>query len=130
MANKHNVFVYGTLRPWEDGNYIPATHALPGYTMYSAGAFPYIVPGGARAVVGTILSVTDKQLKQLDKIEGLERGLYTREKAEVYQMDANMSWSFGSDMEECFVYVAGPLLLPKPIESGDWRQYQKQLYGV
>lgn len=128
MANKHNVFVYGTLRPWEDGNYIPATHFLPGFKMYSAGSFPYIMQEHGSGVWGNILSVTDKQLKQLDKIEGLERGLYTREKVRVRYWENNVMHPMSQD--EVFVYVAGPLLLPQPIESGDWRQYQQQLYGV
>lgn len=127
MASEHKVFVYGTLRPWEDGNYIPATHYILGYKMYSAGAFPYIMRDNDGKVVGNVLSVNDKQLKQLDKIEGLERGLYTRERAHAWDITGER---VHEERVLCHVYVAGPLLLPKPIESGDWRQYQQQLYGV
>lgn len=103
----HKVFVYGTLRPTE----VP-THTLYDYAMYDCGKFPYIVPNDHYIVVGEVITVTDAQLKQLDKYENVQSGLFVRETATVYPID-------GSDGEIVFVYVAGNIV-PPIINSGDW----------
>ena len=124
MASEHKVFVYGTLRPWEEGHYLPATHRMLNYKMYSAGSFPYIVPHKDSWVWGNVITVTDGDLVQLDGIEGVKNGLYTREVDRAYGLNESPMKA-----ELCFVYVAGPLLLPNAIESGDWEQYQRSLHG-
>lgn len=121
----HKVFVYGTLRPTdEQGNVLPATHQLEDYQLYSAGAFPYIVPNDYSdsrcKVKGNIIEVDKDDLAVMDNYEGIKRGLYTREKVRVFQKD-NTRDSKGVNV---FVYVAGPALHPQPIASGDW--YSRQ----
>lgn len=107
--NLNAVFVYGTLRPSK-----VSTHVLHAHKMYDYGKFPYLVAHvGAATVKGNIIHVTDKQLKQLDKYEGVDRGLYSRETVTVYD-------SATTKPEKCFVYVATDRLHPKRISSGDW----------
>lgn len=108
----HKVFVYGTLRP----KGAEATHILYDYEMYNYhNRFPYIVESVAFDDVfvrGNVLTVDDKQLAQLDRIEGVERGLYTRETVEVKDIETK-------DTITAFVYVAGDIA-PSFIPSGDW----------
>ena len=113
MTDKLNaVFTYGTLRPSKE-----AIHELWGYKMYDYGRFPYLAKRqGAEAVKGNVIYVTDDQLEQLDKYEGVDRGLYTREVVCAYSLDSNPHL----DVTDCFVYVATDRLHPKRIPSGDW----------
>lgn len=102
------VFVYGTLRP--KGR--KATHTLSGYAMMNAGPYPYIIPSthDTDHVYGNVITVTDKELQDMDRYEGVNRGLYTREKVTVYA---------GHNSEYVYAYVAGPDF-PRPVPSGDW----------
>lgn len=63
-------------------------------------------------VVGNIIEVTDKELAQLDVYESVAKGLYVREKVEVYSDNVRSI--------EVWVYVGGPALAYALIESGDW----------
>lgn len=109
----HKVFVYGTLRDYAGVS--EATHTLTGYAMYDAGKFPYITEGDVGdAVHGNILIADDTVMEDFDRYESVNTGLYVRKKASVMRI---------SDREavECWVYIAGPTLLPRRIASGDWR---------
>lgn len=113
MATKHKVFVYGTLRGLAKQS--EATHTLTNYAMYDYGRFPYIVEdenGDDSEVLGNVIEVTEKELKELDRYEGVERGLYTRNTVEVHD-DSGVA-------VKCFVYVATNNIHPRRIESGDW----------
>jgi gamma-glutamylcyclotransferase (GGCT)/AIG2-like uncharacterized protein YtfP len=112
----HKVFVYGTLRP--KGK--EATHRLYDFMMMDAGAYPYIIPAAAYGdsrdhyVAGNVIEVDDAQLKDLDRYEGIDRGLYTRE---VLIAEDDES---GEEVT-VYAYVAGKEW-PRPIVSGDWRK--------
>ena len=119
---KHKVFVYGTLR-----NDQPPTHELYGYSMFAVNGkgfdFPFIQKikeslESYVSVVGNIREVTSKELKALDKYEGVASGMYERIKVLVERLD----WEDvgGTLYEEVWVYVGGPALVYTPIESGDW----------
>jgi len=109
MSHKHKVFVYGTLRYLAN----PATHFLYGFNMFDTGKFPFIKPGHG-IVYGNVIEVSDNDLKELDLYESVASGLYTRETVRAQEVAS------GNEVE-CFVYVAGPCLLPKRIiPSGDW----------
>ena len=110
-SDKHFVFVYGTLRPPDK----EATHHLPGFDMFDAGKFPYIVPSqsGFPSVYGNLLEVNRAELAYLDRIEGVDHGLYLRNEVYVHDIDSGI-------VCKAWAYVGGPLLLPKPIPSGDW----------
>ena len=118
MTSKHKVFVYGTLRE----EFSEATHLINDYGMYNYhDRFPYIIKeeGTDSQVVGNLLMVDDKGLDHLDRYEGVDRGLYTREPVEVFplangEQEQDMAW----------VYVAGNIAPPK-IESGNWHEREQ-----
>lgn len=123
VAPKVKVFVYGTLRPRNDYQYyLPATHVLYGYEMFSAGKFPYIKPVGEATnsyVLGNIIEADKKELERLDHYENIRSGLYVR--------NAATALSIADDEPvDVFVYAAGPEFDPKPIVSGDWKQFTEQ----
>lgn len=80
MMNKHQVFVYGTLK---QGNRIRGMDAMPGadlvgeavtvdarYTLHDLGAFPGVFLDGHNRVRGEVWQVTDEVFDILDQIEG------------------------------------------------------------
>ena len=115
--NLNAVFVYGTLR-----NSRVATHNIYDHVMYDYhGKFPFIVRASTTdaqvvRVKGNVIYVTDDELEQLDKYEGVDKGLYTREEVCAYSIDGNPHL----DVTDCYVYVATDLLRPKPVTTGDW----------
>lgn len=109
---KHRVFAYGTLRELAKND--EATHELWGFGMFDYGKFPYVVPRNSVVPVqGNVIEVDDSQLAELDRYEGVERGLYTRERVAVKEKSTRANIM-------CFVYVATDKLHPRRIESGDW----------
>jgi gamma-glutamylcyclotransferase (GGCT)/AIG2-like uncharacterized protein YtfP len=109
---RHKVFVYGTLRP----KGAQATHVLYDYAMYNYyDKFPYITASFGNdddCVYGNVLSVSKAQLDRLDEIEGVARGLYSRETVEIKDIETK-------EMMTAFVYV-GQEIVPALITSGDW----------
>lgn len=110
MSRKtHKVFVYGTLRP--EG--VAPTHELYDYTMYNYHErFPYLVAEESGTVVGVVVEVTDKELREMDRYENVKSGLFKRMEVVVQSIKT------GEDVE-AFVYVAGNIH-PPTIPSGDW----------
>lgn len=83
----NTIFVYGTLkRGGSNHAFLTGQHYLgdaltePGYTLYSLGDYPGMVrsPGDRAGVSGEIWSVDDGCLAELDRLEGLDEGLYER----------------------------------------------------
>lgn len=78
------VFVYGSLKrgfPLHSilkGSKYVGTVPLEGFTLHSAGAFPYMVPCVNGTVLGELYDVTSETLWQLDRIEQNGK-LYKRE---------------------------------------------------
>lgn len=106
------LFVYGTLRAKKE-----STHYLDGYVMYNAGPYPYILPAPNSdpnwSVEGNLVDVDDDEWATLDRYEGVDRGLYTREKITVQSFDSD------HPAEEVWVYVGGDQW-PRIKVSGDW----------
>lgn len=82
----NNVVVYGTLKRngrfseyLREQSYI-RTIRLVGFKMYDSGyGFPFIVKGGEKDVIyGEWHEVNDRVLNNIDHIENVESGLYTR----------------------------------------------------
>ena len=82
------LFVYGTLKRGAENNahlegqrFLGEAVTVPGYVLY--GLFGY--PGMVRAadvtagVTGELWEIDDDCLRNLDRLEGLAEGLYTRE---------------------------------------------------
>lgn len=113
---KHKLFVYGTLRPKDkSGTIVPPSHHLHGYAMYDYGRFPFIIHTGNNAdlVQGNLLTVSNRELKELDLYENVASGLYSREIVEVLGIHT-------IETIKAFVYVGNSQLVPARIKSGDW----------
>ncbi len=81
------VFVYGTLKRGGTNHaylagqsFLGAARTQPGFTLYSLGDYPGMVraPGDTAGVTGELWSVDDATLAELDRLEGLDEGLYER----------------------------------------------------
>lgn len=84
MLNK--VFVYGIfmskdVRIGSFGFDVPhVDHVMKGWVrdVHSCGMFENIVENKDKNVNGLLMFVNDDQLKRMDEIEGIDRGLYRR----------------------------------------------------
>lgn len=81
------VFVYGTLKRGGSNHvflagqrYLGEARTTPGFTLYSLGDYPGMVraPGDTAGVTGELWAVDDTCLAELDRLEGLDEGLYER----------------------------------------------------
>lgn len=80
------IFVYGTLkqgfpnhRHLEGQRYLGIAKTEPKYVMYRYGHFPAMVeadPGDS--LVGELYEVDDQAIVQVDRLEGVDRGLFER----------------------------------------------------
>lgn len=121
---KHNLFVYGTLRP---GN--GPTARLSG-EMYDCGWFPGVRLGGpgcnSSFVVERII-VDEARLARIDNYEGYypkspSKSLYLREPIEAV---------IGGETVRGWIYVYNNEIKDEPfVEHGDWLRYQKKAEGV
>jgi gamma-glutamylcyclotransferase (GGCT)/AIG2-like uncharacterized protein YtfP len=84
---EHNVFVYGTLKRGGPNHHLMAgqkfvatARTKPIYKLYSIGDFPAMVevPQEGSPIEGEIWNVDSACLSKLDRLEGLEEGLYKR----------------------------------------------------
>jgi gamma-glutamylcyclotransferase (GGCT)/AIG2-like uncharacterized protein YtfP len=82
------VFVYGTLKGGGENHHLMAGQAfvgaartLAGHTLYDLAGYPGMVRQGddADGVRGEVWSVDDDCLARLDWLEGIGKGLYSRE---------------------------------------------------
>lgn len=83
----NTVFVYGTLKRGGSNHaflagqqFLGAVRTVPGVTLYSLGEYPGMVraPGDTDGVTGELWRVDDDCLAELDRLEGLDEGLYAR----------------------------------------------------
>jgi gamma-glutamylcyclotransferase (GGCT)/AIG2-like uncharacterized protein YtfP len=81
------VFVYGTLKRGgsnhvflEGQKFLGAARTQPGFTLYSLGDYPGMVraPADTAGVTGELWAVDEAGLAELDRLEGLDEGLYER----------------------------------------------------
>lgn len=81
------VFVYGTLKRGGSNHaflsgqrFLGDARTTPGFTLYSLGDYPGMVraPGDTAGVTGELWVVDDACLAELDRLEGLDEGLYER----------------------------------------------------
>ncbi len=113
----HRVFVYGTLKKgfWNNPllkgcEFLGNAVTVPTYSMISVShavitLFPVIRPNeNGRPVAGEIYTVDDEVLERLDRLEGVLKGMYSRELIDVTVPLAN-----GERLpSKAFIYVAGP----------------------
>jgi len=81
------LFIYGTLKRGGSNHlylagqrYLGPARTGPGFTLYSLGDYPGMVraPGDTAGVTGELWVVDDACLAELDRLEGLDEGLYER----------------------------------------------------
>jgi gamma-glutamylaminecyclotransferase len=81
------IFVYGTLKRGGSNHlflsgqkFVGEARTAPGFTLYSLGDYPGLVraPGDTEGVAGELWSVDGPCLAELDRLEGLDEGLYER----------------------------------------------------
>jgi gamma-glutamylcyclotransferase (GGCT)/AIG2-like uncharacterized protein YtfP len=112
----YRVFVYGTLRKGESNHHYLQGGVLiedgvwaKGYTMYDLIAYPCAIPTQEGQIKGEIWQIDENCLAEIDKLEGIEEGLYTRILDNVLQ---------------AYIYVKpnskGLIGIPK-ITQGDWK---------
>lgn len=92
VAQKHRVFVYGTLKRGQSAHsFLEASPQIItgvstlGILRPSAGvanSFPCFVKDSICRVYGEIYEIDDRVLSHLDRYEGIDSGLYTREKVD------------------------------------------------
>ncbi len=82
------IFVYGTLKRGCSNHgelagqrFVAEARTLPGYRLFDVGGYPGLVPwpGDREGVSGEIWSVDPTTLARLDRFEGTDSGLYSRE---------------------------------------------------
>lgn len=107
MSNKHQVLVYGTLRPFTNTNIV----RIPGH-LYDLGSFPGLKLDNSSKTMVTceVIEVNDNELERLDLYEGYrptdpDNSLYIRR-----QLD------WGAYVYEYNGYVSEDTL----VDSGDW----------
>lgn len=82
-----HLFVYGTLKQGQPRHrflagqkFVGAAQTQPHYRLYHLGSYPGLVHAtDGLAIEGELWDVSEECLKQLDRIEGVETGLYRRE---------------------------------------------------
>lgn len=81
------VFVYGTLKRGGSNHvflrqqkFLGEARTTLGFTLYSLGDYPGMVraPGDTAGVTGELWSVDEATLAELDRLEGVDEGLYKR----------------------------------------------------
>jgi len=81
------LFLYGTLKRGGSNHlflagqrFLGVARTAPGFTLYSLGDYPGMVraPGDTAGVIGELWEVDDACLAELDRLEGLDEGLYER----------------------------------------------------
>jgi gamma-glutamylcyclotransferase (GGCT)/AIG2-like uncharacterized protein YtfP len=113
-----DVFVYGTLMKGfgnhfflQNDVFLGYGETKPEYTLYDLGHFPAMVDGGETSVKGEIYEADPRTVEWMDKLEGVEDGLY--EKKEIILTDGG----------KVLVYIfPRENLRPTdvPIKSGKW----------
>lgn len=111
------MFVYGTLLAGEENHdvlggarRVGRGRTMPAFELRDLGAYPGLVEGGSREVVGEVYEVDDEMLRALDDFEDHPR-LYRR---------TTITLADGRRVET-YVLPEGRALGSAIIESGSWR---------
>lgn len=117
----YRVFVYGTLRKGESNQHYLQEGLLiedevwaKGYEMYDLIYYPVAVPSEVGHIKGEIWQIDENCLAEIDKLEGIEEGLYTR---------------IFDNLLQAYIYIRpnskGLTGIPK-ITQGDWKMRLKR----
>jgi gamma-glutamylcyclotransferase (GGCT)/AIG2-like uncharacterized protein YtfP len=113
--NNYKLFVYGTLRIGEKNNkyllnssLIPKGIKINGYEIRKSDTYyPYAFLNTKDSIVGDLYIIDDSIFKELDVIEGIDEGIYTR-----HYDSENGFYIYLKAIDDRHLY--------KLIESGDW----------
>ena len=116
------VFVYGTLkkgfvnhRLLEKANFLGEAY-LPRTKMIHLGAYPAVIAGGTKEVMGEMYQIDDTTLARLDRLEG-HPSFYERRQVKVFSVlptvDTFIAWCY-------FLPQLTQVKRPTIIESGIW----------
>jgi gamma-glutamylcyclotransferase (GGCT)/AIG2-like uncharacterized protein YtfP len=103
------VFVYGTLKHGGSNHHFMAGASFagnaqtpPGFTLYEIAGYPGMVREAAdrEGVLGEVWSVDDECLADLDVLEGVAEGLYSRERVP-------LGPPFEKGPVEAYIYLKG-----------------------
>ncbi len=101
------LFVYGTLKrgcsnhPFLAGHtFVGPARTAPGYRLYDLGEYPGMVRDSADqvGVTGEVWSVASAGVAELDLFEGVDQGLYRRERV-------NLRTPFADELVETYFYA-------------------------
>lgn len=101
------LFIYGTLKRGGSNHlflhgqrFLGPARTAPGFTLYSLGDYPGMVraPGDKAGVTGEVWVVDDTCLAELDRLEGLDEGLYER-------VDVRLTPSPIADSAQTYLYL-------------------------
>jgi gamma-glutamylcyclotransferase (GGCT)/AIG2-like uncharacterized protein YtfP len=113
------VAVYGSLRKTLGNHYLLSeaqylgTTTTTGFTMFSLGGFPYILPSNNETpIVIEVYKVTSEEFDRLDRLEGYPR-FYDRKV---------ISTEFG----DAWIYFIDEHKDVPEVPHGDWLQYTKE----
>ncbi len=90
-AAKTRLFVYGTLKRGQprhrylaEQTFVATAATRPAYRLFSVGDYPALVHrADGLSIEGELWEVYDACLRMLDRVEGVEQGLYAREPIEL-----------------------------------------------
>jgi gamma-glutamylaminecyclotransferase len=117
------IFVYGSLRKGfynhrllTDSTFLGMAKTPPGYTMIGLGGFPGVIKAGEGRVLGEIYEVSEKTLKNLDRLES-HPNFYCRTPVEVETPEGE-----AIEVETYLLPISYLRDGAEVIESGDWKR--------
>jgi gamma-glutamylcyclotransferase (GGCT)/AIG2-like uncharacterized protein YtfP len=113
-----HLFAYGLLM--EPGQARDAT--LPGHGLIDLGFFPGAVPMAGHSVKGLLIRVEPEAWDELDRIEGVHRGLYVRKPAIVLTPE-------GEESAQFYLWGEQDWSRHRIIQGGDWAAHEEGFYG-
>ncbi|MEZ6062014.1 MAG: gamma-glutamylcyclotransferase family protein [Planctomycetaceae bacterium] len=96
MSQSERIFVYGSLKrgcelavELQDQEFLRTAITQPVYRMFDCGSYPGLirVARDGIAVNGELYSVSQSCLKRLDRVEGVDEGMYERRRIELQAPD-------------------------------------------
>ncbi|MFC0472804.1 gamma-glutamylcyclotransferase family protein [Halalkalibacter kiskunsagensis] len=128
--NRRLLFVYGTLRKRGSNHHFIETSKLIEGSCFVFGelhdtglGYPVLQQAGENMkVIGELYEVTDRELQQVDQLEGYSPSNQTNEYIRIINQVCS-----GNKYYEAYVYIAGDQLqyCHNLIKDGDWISYCK-----
>ena len=122
MKEEFKVFVYGTLMKGQPNHYIMSDAKYEGkyktddrWGLINIGDFPALVPH-VLAVEGEVYTVSKEVLARLDRLEGVDSGMYRRKYIYVFDEDGVK--------DEVHTYMWGRVIGSTHIKLARWSDFK------